>query len=65
MDPTEAMTMAKRINPSHPGEVLKEDYMAPLGMTAYRLTKDIGDPAIRIASVRWLAAVLPRLPRSA
>ena len=31
--------MAKRINPIHPGEVLKEDFMEPLGVTAYRLAQ--------------------------
>ncbi|MEO5862706.1 MAG: HigA family addiction module antitoxin [Burkholderiales bacterium] len=43
--------MAKRINPIHPGEVLKEDFMEPLGVTAYRLAKDVGVTAIRIGEI--------------
>jgi antitoxin HigA-1 len=45
------MTMAKRMNPIHPGEVLKEDFMEPLGVTAYRLAKDLGVTAIRIGEI--------------
>lgn len=43
--------MAKRMNPIHPGEVLKEDFMEPLGVTAYRLAKDVGVTAIRIGEI--------------
>ena len=43
--------MAKRINPIHPGEVLKDDFMEPLGVTAYRLAKDVGVTAIRIGEI--------------
>ena len=43
--------MAKRMNPIHPGEVLKDDFMAPLGVTAYRLAKDVGITAIRIGEI--------------
>ncbi len=43
--------MAKRMNPIHPGEVLKEDFMEPLGVTAYRLAKDLGVTAIRIGEI--------------
>ncbi len=43
--------MAKRIDPIHPGEVLKEDFMEPLGVTAYRLAKDVGVTAIRIGEI--------------
>jgi addiction module HigA family antidote len=28
-------------NAVHPGEILREDFMAPLGLTAYRLAKDL------------------------
>lgn len=43
--------MATRINPIHPGEVLKEDFMAPLGVTAYRLAKGAGVTAMRIGEI--------------
>ncbi len=43
--------MAKRIDPIHPGEVLKEDFMESLGVTAYRLANDVGVTAIRIGEI--------------
>jgi len=35
----------------HPGEVLLEDFMKPLGLTQYRLAKDSGVTPIRISQV--------------
>jgi addiction module HigA family antidote len=35
----------------HPGEVLEEDFLKPLGMTAYRLAKSIGVPQTRIGQI--------------
>lgn len=35
----------------HPGEVLLEEFLAPLKLTKYRLAKDIGVPATRIQSI--------------
>jgi addiction module HigA family antidote len=35
----------------HPGEVLREDFLQPLGITAYRLAKDIDVPVNRITSI--------------
>ncbi|MEX2212629.1 MAG: HigA family addiction module antitoxin [Phycisphaeraceae bacterium] len=32
----------KKLKPVHPGEILKHDFLDPLGITAYRLGKDIG-----------------------
>ena len=43
--------MAKRLPPIHPGEVLLEDFMKPLGLTQYRVAKDIGVPALRISQI--------------
>ena len=43
--------MAKRMNLIHPGEVLKDDFMEPLGVTAHRLAKDVGVTAIRIGEI--------------
>ena len=43
--------MAKRMHPIHPGEVLKEDFMETLGVTAYRLAKDVGVTAMRIGEI--------------
>ncbi len=35
----------------HPGEILKEEFLAPMGITAYRLSKEIGVPQTRIGEV--------------
>jgi len=41
----------KRLAPVHPGEVLLEDFMKPNALTAYRVAKDIGVPALRINQI--------------
>ncbi len=35
----------------HPGEVLQEEFLIPLQITAYRLAKDIGIPQTRISEI--------------
>jgi addiction module HigA family antidote len=35
----------------HPGEVLREEFMKPLEITAYRLSKDLGIPQTRISEI--------------
>ena len=35
----------------HPGEVLNEEFLAPMGITAYRLGKDTGIPQTRISEI--------------
>lgn len=40
--------MAKRLPPIHPGEVLREEFLTPLGLTAYALAKACGVPRTRI-----------------
>lgn len=37
--------------PVHPGEQLREEFMAPMAITAYRLAKDIGVPVTRIQEI--------------
>lgn len=37
--------------PSHPGEVLREDFLKPLGMSQYALAKAIDVPQIRISAI--------------
>lgn len=41
----------KTHRPIHPGEVLSEDFLVPLGLTEYRLAKDIGVPPRRINEI--------------
>jgi antitoxin HigA-1 len=44
--------MTKRDRPPiHPGEILKEEFLEPMGITPYRLAKDIGVPQIRISEI--------------
>jgi addiction module HigA family antidote len=41
----------EKLAPVHPGEVLFEDFMRPLGITQYRLSKDIGVHPRRINEI--------------
>ena len=41
----------ERLPPVHPGEVLLEDFMQPLGLSQYRLAQDLGVPALRISQI--------------
>lgn len=41
----------KEIPPVHPGEVLDEEFLKPLGITQYRLAKDIQVPPRRINEI--------------
>ena len=41
----------KKIKPVSPGEMLEEEFLKPLGLTKYRLAKDIGVPAQRIGDI--------------
>jgi addiction module HigA family antidote len=43
--------MDKLLSPIHPGEVLLEDFIKPLGLSQYRLAKDIGVAPIRINQI--------------
>ena len=38
-------------DPSHPGEVLKEDFMVPMGITARQLSADIDVTTSRISEI--------------
>ena len=35
----------------HPGEVLLEEYLLPMGISQYRLAKDVGVPQRRISEI--------------
>jgi addiction module HigA family antidote len=44
--------MAKRkVPPATPGEILLEEFLKPLGVTQYRLAKEIGVPQRRIGEI--------------
>jgi len=38
-------------DPTHPGEVLLEDFMKPLGLTQYALAKALGVTQVRIGEI--------------
>lgn len=40
------------MKPTHPGEILREEFLKPLGISAYRLAKDIGVPVNRITAIQ-------------
>ena len=40
-----------RLPPVTPGELLREEFLQPLGITKYRLAKEIGVPAQRIGDI--------------
>ena len=41
----------KKLKNIHPGEVLMEEFLIPLEISAYRLSKDIGIPQTRISEI--------------
>ena len=41
----------KKIPNIHPGEILLEDFLKPMNITAYRLAKETNIPAIRISEI--------------
>jgi addiction module HigA family antidote len=43
--------MAKKLNPMHPGEILREEFLAPLKMSAGALAKTCGLPRTRIERI--------------
>ncbi len=42
---------AKKLPPVHPGEVLLEEFLAPMEISQYRLAKDISVPPRRINEI--------------
>ena len=45
------MEQEERLPPVHPGEVLLEDFMKPLGLSQYRLAQELNVPALRISQI--------------
>ena len=45
------MPKAKQIPVPHPGETLLEDFMQPLGLSQYRVAKDLGVAPLRISQI--------------
>jgi antitoxin HigA-1 len=43
--------MDEKLKPVTPGELLLEEFLLPMGITKYRLAKEIGVPAQRIGEI--------------
>ncbi len=43
--------MPKKIKPIHPGEILMEEFLIPLGVSQYRLAKDVSVAPRRINEI--------------
>lgn len=43
--------MNKQLPPIHPGEILMEEFLEPMGISQYRLAKDISVPPRRINEI--------------
>ena len=41
----------KKLKNIHPGEILQEEFLVPFGLSAYKLSKDIGIPQTRISEI--------------
>ena len=41
----------KKLKNIHPGEILLEEFLAPLGLSAYRLSKAVGIPQTRVSEI--------------
>jgi antitoxin HigA-1 len=42
---------SKKLDPIHPGEILLEEFLIPMGISQYRLAKDISVPPRRINEI--------------
>ena len=42
---------ARKLSPVHPGEVLQEEFLKPLGVSQYRLAKEISVPPRRVNEI--------------
>ena len=43
--------MAKKLKPVHPGEILREEFMLPRGLSMNRMAMDLRVPVTRIAEI--------------
>jgi addiction module HigA family antidote len=45
------MAKSRRLPPVHPGEILRQDLMAPLGLSINRLARDLRVPVTRMSEI--------------
>jgi len=48
---TEVQEMARLLEPIHPGEILREEFLKPMGVSINRLARDIVVPPGRISEI--------------
>ncbi len=48
---TKTKRVSQKLLPIHPGEILREDYMKPLGLSAHRVAMALHVPATRVAEI--------------
>lgn len=55
--------MAKKLIPlEHPGIFLKEEFLEPLNLSAYRVSKDTGVPSMALSEIlRGIRSITPRV----
>ncbi len=41
----------EKLNNIHPGEILMEEFLSPMGITAYKLAKDTAIPQTRVSEI--------------
>lgn len=41
----------KKLKPAHPGKLLLEEFISPMGLTVYRVAKDSGIPQSSLAAI--------------
>jgi antitoxin HigA-1 len=44
-------TTLEKLKPVTPGELLREEFLVPMGITQDRLAKEIGVPALRVGEI--------------
>ncbi len=45
------MAKQKKLKPVHPGEILREDYLGPLGLSVNKLAMELRVPVTRMADI--------------
>lgn len=45
------MARKKLLDPIHPGEILLDDFMKPMGLSINRLARDVVEPPERISAI--------------
>jgi addiction module HigA family antidote len=48
---TDGEMMMRKLKPVTPGELLLEEFLKPMGISQYRLAKEIGVPAQRVGDI--------------